>query len=79
MALPALLDGQLRLPLIGAPMFIVSCPELVVAQCTAGIVGAFPALNARPQSLLDEWLTDIRQRLEAEYRAARVRFGAAAG
>ena len=77
--MPALLDGQLRLPLIGAPMFIVSCPELVVAQCTAGIVGAFPALNARPQSLLDEWLTDIRQRLEAEYRAARARFGAAAG
>ena len=64
MALPALLDGQLRLPLIGAPMFIVSCPELVVAQCTAGIVGAFPALNARPQALLDEWLTDIRQRLD---------------
>ena len=64
MALPALLEGQLRLPLIGAPMFIVSCPELVVAQCTAGIVGAFPALNARPQALLDEWLTDIRQRLD---------------
>ena len=45
-------------------MFIVSCPELVVAQCTAGVVGAFPALNARPQALLDEWLTDIRQRLD---------------
>lgn len=67
MALPALLDGRLRLPLIGAPMFIVSCPDLVVAQCTAGIVGSFPALNARPQPLLDEWLTDIRQRLE-DYR-----------
>lgn len=65
MSLPAALDGKLRLPLIGAPMFLVSRPDLVVAQCTSGIVGSFPALNARPQSLLDEWLTDIKQRIAA--------------
>ena len=65
MALPELLEDSLRLPLIGAPMFIVSGPELVIAQCTAGIVGAFPALNARPQSRLDEWLTEIENALEA--------------
>ncbi len=63
MSLPALLEGKLRLPLIGAPMFIVSQPDLVAAQCASGIVGSFPALNARPQSLLDEWLTDIKRRL----------------
>lgn len=65
MSLPAALDGKLRLPLIGAPMFLVSRPDLVVAQCTSGIVGSFPALNARPQSLLDDWLTDIKQRIAA--------------
>ena len=69
MPLPALLQGRLRLPVIGAPMFIVSGPELVVAQCTAGIVGAFPALNARPQEELDRWLTRIETELAA-YRAA---------
>ncbi|MDJ0919291.1 MAG: nitronate monooxygenase family protein [Woeseiaceae bacterium] len=63
MSLPASLEGKLRLPLIGAPMFIVSQPDLVAAQCASGIVGSFPALNARPQSLLDEWLTDIKARL----------------
>ena len=56
MALPSLLAGKLRLPLIGAPMFIVSGPELVTAQCKAGIVGSFPALNARPQEVLVEWI-----------------------
>lgn len=66
MSLPALLDGKLRLPLIGAPMFIVSGPDLVIEQCKAGIVGAFPALNARPESMLDEWLTRITTEL-AEY------------
>ena len=55
MTLPAPFD-RLRLPLIGSPLFIVSGPELVIAQCKAGIIGSFPALNARPQSLLDEWL-----------------------
>ena len=65
MSLPAALSSRLRIPLIGAPMFIVSCPELVVAQCTAGIVGAFPALNARPQEQFDAWLGEIRDRLAA--------------
>ncbi len=59
MALPQALEGALRLPLIGAPMFIVSCPELVIAQCNAGIVGSFPALNARPQEMLSDWLKQI--------------------
>ena len=66
------LKSSLRLPVIGAPMFLVSQPNLVVAQCRAGIVGAFPALNARTSETLDEWLTEIRGRLEAsgENRAA---------
>src|SRR3954470_5686115 len=64
MSLPPLL-GRLRLPVIGAPLFIVSNPELVIAQCQAGIVGSFPALNARPQSLLDEWLHRISEALAA--------------
>ena len=58
LSLPPILQ-RLRIPVIGAPMFIVSNPELVIAQCTAGIVGSFPALNARPASLLDEWLHEI--------------------
>lgn len=61
----AALRARLRLPMIGSPMFIVSGPELVIAQCKAGIVGSFPALNARPQSLLDEWLHQIREELAA--------------
>ena len=64
MALPPLFD-RLRLPVIGAPLFIVSNPDLVIAQCKAGIVGSFPALNARPQSLLDEWLHRISEELAA--------------
>jgi nitronate monooxygenase len=56
---------RLALPVIGAPLFIVSCPDLVIAQCKAGIVGSFPALNARPQSLLDEWLHRITEELAA--------------
>lgn len=64
MALPAIFD-RLRLPVIGSPLFIVSGPELVIAQCKAGIVGSFPALNARPQSLLNEWLHQITQELAA--------------
>jgi len=59
----------MRLPLIGAPMFIVSGPELVIAQCKAGIVGSFPALNARPEPVLDEWLTRIKSEL-ADYKSA---------
>ena len=55
MTLPAIFD-RLRLPVIGSPLFIISGPGLVIAQCKAGIVGSFPALNARPQALLDEML-----------------------
>ena len=68
MPIPALLRNRLRLPLIGAPMFIVSTPRLVVAQCKAGIVGSFPALNARPASELDEWLGRIGEELAAYAR-----------
>lgn len=56
----ASLQQQLSLPVIAAPMFIVSNPDLVIAQCLGGIVGSFPALNARPQEALDDWLTQIR-------------------
>ena len=63
MALPRLLQDNLRIPLIGAPMFIVSCPELVIAQCQAGIVGSFPALNARPQARLEDWILQIKDSL----------------
>lgn len=65
MPLPSSLKGKLRLPLIGAPLFIVSVPDLVIAQCKAGIIGAFPALNARPQELLEDWLKEIKEMLGA--------------
>ncbi len=65
MPLPAVLEGNLRLPLIGAPMFIVSNPDLVIAQCKAGIVGSFPALNARPQEALHDWIVQIKDALQA--------------
>lgn len=68
MPLPAPFD-RLRLPLIGSPLFIVSGPELVIAQCKAGIIGSFPALNARPQTLLDEWLHQITEELSAHNSA----------
>jgi nitronate monooxygenase len=64
MSLPAVLRG-LRIPVVGAPMFTISTPALVVAQCRAGIVGAFPALNARPPELLDAWLNQIAGELAA--------------
>ena len=67
MPLPAPFD-RMRLPVIGSPLFIVSGPELVIAQCKAGIVGSFPALNARPQSELDEWLHRITEELAAHNR-----------
>ncbi len=67
MSLPAPFD-RLRLPLIGSPLFIVSGPELVIAQCKAGIIGSFPALNARPQTLLDEWLHQITEELAKHNR-----------
>lgn len=67
MTLPAIFD-KLRLPVIGSPLFIVSGPELVIAQCKAGVVGSFPALNARPASQLDEWLHQITEELAAHNR-----------
>ncbi|XDA97907.1 aldolase/citrate lyase family protein [Sulfitobacter sp. LCG007] len=66
------LKARLKLPLIGAPMFLASGPDLVVAQCKAGIVGSFPALNARPADQLDLWLTDIEDRLEAHRKESGV-------
>ncbi len=68
MALPAALQ-HLSLPVIASPMFIASGPALVIEQCKAGIVGSFPALNARPANMLEVWLTDIKQAL-AEHKAA---------
>ena len=68
MALPAALQN-LSLPVIASPMFIASGPQLVAAQCKAGIVGAFPALNARPAALLDTWLTDLQKEL-ADFQQA---------
>jgi nitronate monooxygenase len=62
MSLPPILQG-LRLPVIGAPLFIVSNPKLVIAQCKAGVVGSFPSLNARPASQLDEWIHEITEAL----------------
>jgi nitronate monooxygenase len=70
MPIPATLRRNLALPVIGAPMFIVSTPALVVAQCRSGVIGAFPALNARPPELLDEWLGQIKAALAADPQAA---------
>ncbi|MCW2652576.1 MAG: nitronate monooxygenase [Mycobacterium sp.] len=61
MALPAVLSRRLTLPVVGAPLFIASGPELVIAQCQAGVIGSFPALNARPASLLTDWLDRITE------------------
>jgi nitronate monooxygenase len=69
MPIPAALQNFLRLPVVAAPMFIVSTPKLVLAQCEAGIVGSFPALNARPASQLDDWLAEITETLESRRRA----------
>ncbi len=65
MSLVQQLKNNMTLPVIGAPMFIVGNPDLVVAQCTSGVVGSFPALNARPAEQLDDWLTRIEQALDA--------------
>jgi len=65
MAIPASLANQLSLPVIGSPLFIISNPDLVIAQCKSGIVGSFPSLNARPIEQLDEWLTRINEELAA--------------
>jgi len=69
MSMPALFKGRLSIPVIASPMFIVSGPDLVIAQCKAGIVGSFPALNARPPALLDEWLARIKEELAAHDKA----------
>jgi nitronate monooxygenase len=68
MPIPAVMQGRLALPVIGAPMFIVSVPDLVIAQCKSGIVGGFPALNARPKELLEDWIVEIKAAL-AEFEA----------
>jgi nitronate monooxygenase len=68
MSLPATLARSLELPVVGSPLFVVSEAELVIAQCKAGIVGSFPALNARPVEKLDEWLTRTENEL-GEYKA----------
>jgi len=67
--IPAVMQGKLSLPVIGSPLFIVSGPELVIAQCKVGVVGSFPALNARPEPVLEEWIIRIKKEL-AEYQAA---------
>lgn len=64
-----ILKGRLSVPVIAAPLFIISNPRLVIAQCKAGVVGSFPALNARPQSQLDEWLDEISSALDSHNRA----------
>ncbi len=69
MSLPGILKDKLRLPVVGAPLFIISHPALVIAQCKAGVVGSFPALNARPISQLDEWLHEITEALAAHDKA----------
>ena len=68
--LPAVLQG-LRIPMIAAPLFIISVPELVIAECKAGIVGTFPALNAREKDgeSLDAWLTQIKEELDRHNQA----------
>lgn len=63
MTLPAILKDNFRLPVVGAPLFIISHPPLVMAQCKAGVMGSFPALNARPESQVDEWLAEITEGL----------------
>ncbi len=68
MALPALLRDTLSIPVVGAPLFIISNPDLVIEQCKAGVVGAFPALNARPKEMLEEWLKRITGEL-GDYKA----------
>jgi nitronate monooxygenase len=67
MAIPNHIKEHLSMPVIGSPLFLISGPELVIAQCKAGIIGSFPALNARPQHVLGEWITRIKTEL-AEYQ-----------
>lgn len=69
MTLPTILNQNLRLPVVAAPLFIISHPALTLAQCKAGVVGSFPALNARPEAQLDEWLAEITEDLAAHNAA----------
>ena len=69
MSLPEVLKGRLSVPMVGSPLFIISNPDLVIAQCKAGIVGSFPALNARPEPVLEEWLKKITEELDAYNQA----------
>ena len=69
MTVPAILKDNLRLPVVAAPLFIISHPPLVMAQCKAGVIGSFPALNARPEAQLDEWLAEITEGLAAHNAA----------
>ena len=65
MSLLDMVKGRLSLPVIGSPMFIISVPDLVVAQCTSGVIGAMPSLNARPAEQFEEWVAEIKERLAA--------------
>ena len=67
MPIPKHIKDNISMPVIGAPLFLVSGPDLVIAQCKAGIIGSFPALNARPQHVLEEWIIRIKTEL-AEYQ-----------
>jgi nitronate monooxygenase len=69
MPLPECMQGRLSIPAVGAPLFIISNPDLVIAQCKAGVVGSFPALNARPAEMLDKWLIRINEELDAYNQA----------
>ena len=69
MAIPAVMKDKLSIPVVGSPLFIISGPELVIAQCKAGVVGSFPSLNARPLEVLDDWLVQINEELD-EYNQA---------
>ena len=64
MTLPSILKNNFSIPVIAAPLFIISNPDLVIAQCKSGVLGSFPALNARPQELLDDWLSQITEELD---------------
>lgn len=69
MAIPASLANQLSIPVIGSPLFIISGPDLVLAQCKAGVIGSFPSLNARPIEQLEEWLAQLNEELAAARKA----------
>ena len=69
MAIPEIMQDRLSVPVVGAPLFIISNPDLVLAQCKAGVVGSFPSLNARPIEQLDEWLGQITEELETYSKA----------